>query len=497
MTMVIPQSSSPARRAVPGRSTPAAPLLLVSNRLPVTVRTAGDGVVLGPSSGGLATALGGMQQELGARWIGWPGVPREALPGGMAMLETPLAAVGATGVPLDEPEMEAFYNDYSNGALWPLLHGLPRSALDSVREARAARTYAAVNARFADVVTREAPLGSRVWIHDFHLMLLPRLLRRRRPDLRLAFFLHTPFPDAAEFTRLDGAAALLAGVLGADVVGFHLAAYAARFAEAVRLLLGGVASHASPTRVRYAGRDVRVFAAPMSVDVDAFARRAAQPEVAARAARLRGQGQLLVGIDRLDLTKGVPERLEAVDRLLACRPELHGRVRLLQLAVPSRERVPAYQALRERIEAQVRALNQRWGSATWQPVTYRYGSIEPDELAAWYRAADVMLVTPLCDGMNLVAKEFVASRVDQDGVLVLSEYAGAAAELAAALQVDPRDPVAMAAACGLALDMSAAERRVRMRHLARQVRRYDVRRWAAECLIHFDDVRRPAAARVS
>jgi trehalose 6-phosphate synthase/phosphatase len=493
MTISIHDVPRTVPRSAPRTVAGARPLLLVANRLPVSVRAQGDDVTLAPSSGGLATALGSIQGELGARWIGWHGAEREMETTGDAILDRRLAALAAVGVALDAAEVEGFYNVFCNGVLWPVLHGLPAEATDATRHARAARTYAAVNARFAAVVAREAPLGSRVWIHDYQLMLLPRLLRRRRPDLRIAFFLHTPFPDVAHLARLPGAASLLAGMLGADVLGFHIGAYATRFADAVRHLLGETAPLASATRVRYAGRDVRVFSAPMSVDVEAFARRAADPLVAARAARLRGDGPLFVGVERLDPTKGLPERLEAIDRLLACRPELRGRVRLLQLAIPSRERVPAYRALRERVEAQVRTLNQRWGTATWQPVSYRYGSLEPTELAAWYRAADVMLVTPLCDGMNLVAKEFVASRVDQDGVLVLSENAGASAELAAALRVDPRDPAAVAAACSAALDMSATERQVRMRHLAGCVRRYDVRRWAAECLRHLEDARRRTA----
>jgi trehalose 6-phosphate synthase/phosphatase len=493
MTMSIQDMPIAVRRSAPRAAPGDRPLLLVANRLPISARMEAGDITLVPSSGGLATALGGIQGELGARWIGWHGVGREAVAGDPTILDRQLADLAAVGVTLDAAEVGDFYDVFCNGVLWPCLHGLPAGAENPTRLARAARTYAAVNTRFADVVAREAPLGSRVWIHDYQLMLLPRLLRRRRPDLRIAFFLHTPFPDVRHLETLPGAASLLAGLLGADVVGFHIGAYATRFAEAVRHLLGRAAPFASATRVRYAGRDVRVFTAPMSVDVEAFARRAADPLVAARAARLRGDGPLFVGVERLDPTKGLPERLEAMDRLLACRPELRGRVRLLQLAIPSRERVPAYRALRERVEAQVRALNQRWGTATWQPVSYRYGSLEPTELAAWYRAADVMLVTPLCDGMNLVAKEFVASRVDQDGVLVLSENAGAAAELAAALRVDPRDPAALAAACSAALDMSAAERRVRMRHLTGCVRRYDVRRWAAECLRHLEDVRRRTA----
>jgi trehalose 6-phosphate synthase/phosphatase len=392
-----------------------------------------------------------------------------------------LAGTGARSVELDADEVAGFYQRFANGVLWPVLHG----SAPEPPEPDDWETYRAVNLRFAERAADEARPGDRVWVHDYHLMLVPRMLRERRPDVRVGFFLHTPFPELAAWRALPQGDALLRGLLGADSLGFHVPAYAARFAEAVEATLGVEASLVSGAGVLDDdGRPVSVHAAPMGIDVGAFSARAADARVRELADQLRADGgPLFVGVDRLDPTKGIPERLDAFARLLDRRPDLRGRARLLQLAVPSREDVPAYRALRARVEDRVARVNARFGAPGYEPVHYVYGSVDAAGLAALYLAADVMLVTPLVDGMNLVAKEFVATRVDHDGVLVLGERAGAAAELRAALQVDPRDPEALAAAYERALDLSPAERRVRMRRLRDRVAAYDVRRWADDCLV--------------
>jgi trehalose 6-phosphate synthase/phosphatase len=460
------------------RAERAGRVLIVSNRLPMTVCVDGDAVSLTPSSGGLATGLLGVHARSAGLWIGWSGAP-SSLPGATRdAIARQLAAAGAVGVPLAEPEIAGFYERYANGVLWPALHDRT-----DVRDARPGdwATYRAVNARFADVVARHLRPGDQVWIHDYHLMLVPRLLRARCPQARIGFFLHTPFPDLAALASVPEHAALLDGLLGADVVGLHTSAYVARFHAAVRAVLG---PRAHGTTVADGERAVHVHACAMSIDAAAFGARATDPRVTTAAAALRAAGgPLLVGVDRLDYTKGIPERLRGFARLLERVPALRGRARLLQVAVPSREEVPAYRALRAEVEALVARINGRFGDARWTPVDYRYGSVDPIALSALYRAADVMLVTPLRDGMNLVAKEFVAGRPDEDGVLVLSEHAGAAAELRAALLVDPRDVEGLATAYEAALELSPAERRVRMRRLRRCVQRHDVFQWARECLL--------------
>jgi trehalose 6-phosphate synthase/phosphatase len=469
-------SSIGAGHSLPGASSRR--ILIVSNRLPTTVHLHGDSVRLSPSSGGLATGLRSIQTSSSGLWIGWSGAPDSPSASVRGDIDTCLAQMGACAVPLTEADVEGFYRGFANGVLWPLLHDGTPATMTSWD------TYRSVNARFAEVVLRHWRPGDRIWIHDYHLMLLPRMLRERRPDARIGFFLHTPFSTTETLAALPDAPALIEGMLGADAIGFQTRADVDRFGEAVRALLGRSVRLASGTGVADdLGRPVRLHFSPMSVDVAGFAARAADPRLGMHLAALRAPGTpLFVGVDRLDPTKGIPERLEAFGRLLELRPELRGRARLLQLAVPSREDLPAYRALRERIELNVAALNARYGTKSWKPVELMYGQVDELELAALYRAADVMLVTPLRDGMNLVAKEFVASRVDGQGVLVLSRSAGAAAELTAALLVDPSDVGTLVSAYDRALDMSPAERRVRMTRLRASVRAHDIGSWARECL---------------
>jgi trehalose 6-phosphate synthase/phosphatase len=494
---IAPTSGAVTHRCFPVDKPRAGRVLIVSNRLPVTVDLDGARVGLRPSNGGLATGLRRYHEGSSSTWIGWSGLSTEASGGMQREIQACLADVDAVGVSLREVEVAGFYRRFANSVLWPLLHNEP---LWEQAEATDWAVYQAVNTRFADAISRVLQPGDRVWIHDYHLMLVPRLLRARHPDVRnvrIGFFLHTPFPEVRGLASLPQGVALLDGVLGADAIGLHTRAYAERLAEAVRTILGRrVALAAGTGTADDAGRAVLVHANPMGIDVTAFTARAADPRVPPRVAALRAAGcPLFVGVDRLDPTKGIPQRLEAFGRLLELRPHLRGRARLLQLAVPSRTDVPVYRSLRARVEEIVRCLNARFGIAGWTPIEYVYDSVDDIELAALYRAADVMLVTPLCDGMNLVAKEFVASRTDQDGVLVLSEHAGAAAELRSALLVDPGDVDQLARAYAAALDMSPAERRVRMRRLQTCVRAHDVRRWADACL-HYLDAAPTAVRRV-
>jgi trehalose 6-phosphate synthase/phosphatase len=461
-------------------------VLIVSNRLPATVHVDGRTVRLSPSSGGLATGLRRLHAGSSRPWIGWSGIGIRLPRATQRQVDAQLARAGARGVALEEGEVAAYYHRFANGFLWPLLHG---AKPDGPVEPGDWRTYRSVNARFARDVLDELRPDDRVWIHDYHLLLLSRMLRRRRPDAPIGFFLHTPFPEPSGLVSLPHWAALLDGLLGADVVGFQTRADVERFAEAVRVVLGRRVALASGTgMVEDRGRPVGLFFSPMSVDVDRLSRLATETRTRERSAAVRGdRGPLFVGVDRLDPTKGIPERLEAFGRLLEARPELRGQARLIQLAVPSREEVPSYRAVRARVESMVEQLNARFTVGTHTPVSYTYGTLPEPELLALYRAADVMLVTSLRDGMNLVAKEFVASRTDEQGVLVLSRWAGAAAELSAALLVDPTQPGELTRAYAAALDMSEAERRVRMRRLRARLAAHDVHRWSRECLGQLDE----------
>ena len=459
-------------------------LLLVSNRLPLTATIRGDSVDLRVSGGGLATALRDVCGRSEVVWIGWSGLSDGAIPEMQRRVEERLRDHGAIAIGLSLEEAKGFYQQYANGVLWPTLHGEPCPVPEDRRGWALFRT---VNERFADTVASSLRHGDKVWVHDYHLMLLPRLLRERVPWARVGFFLHTPFPPAIALDELTEMPELLDGVLGADVIGFHTNEYVENFINAVRLHTKRATLHRA---VQVGERRVRLLACPVGVDAEWFSERSQAAPVAAAAAAIRQRlgRPLFLGVDRLDYTKGIPMRLQAFERLLEEEPKLRGRARLLQVAVPTREDVSGYAELRTRVDSLVDLINRKYATRLWKPIEYIYGNLERNALVALYCAVDVMLVTPVCDGMNLVAKEFIASRSDCDGVLVLSIRAGAAAELWAALPVEPADQSSIVDAYRRALEMSPAERRVRMRRLRHTVAEHDVYRWGA-CLL--DAIRAP------
>ena len=314
-------------------------------------------------------------------------------------------------------------------------------------------------------------------MHDYQLMRLPALLRARLPDARIGFFLHIPFPNPEIFFTIAKREWLVEGIMGADLVGFHTRRYRGHFTATLRRLFG--LEMDANREVEWEGRRVSLGFFPMGVDAADFAHRAAATDVAAERLELRKDNvRLLVGIDRLDYSKGVPRRLLSFERLLRTRPEWRGRVRLVQVAVPTRDVIGAYRRFRREVDALVGRINGELSTPSWTPIHYLYRSVPDTTLLALYRAADVMLVTPVRDGMNLVAKEFAACRIDEDGVLVLSEFAGAADELTDALIVNPYDVDRVAETIHGALAMPGAERRRRMRALRAQVFEHDVHRWA-------------------
>jgi trehalose 6-phosphate synthase/phosphatase len=473
---IVPERETDSARAR-GRAS-AGRLLIVSNRLPVTLRAGEDGPELQPSSGGLATGLWSPHRRGSGLWIGWPGPLGELAPDDLARVEKQLEEQRLVPVELSAEEIKRYYEGYANGVLWPLFHYL---AAQLPLEIPDFAVYAAVNERFAEIVASQWQPGDVIWVHDYQLLLVPGMLRRRLPDARIGFFLHIPFPSSEVFRSLPNRERILAGMLGADLVGFHTAAYARHFASSVLRVLG-VAS--AVDRLRFEGREVHTGVFPMGVDAAGFAATAAEAGVIEETRALRGEpdARLLLGIDRLDYTKGIPRRLLAYEQLLREHPELRGKVRFVQVAVPSRQDVGAYQDFRRQADELIGRIHGEFATPQWVPVHWIHRGLSREEVVALYRAADVMLVTPLRDGMNLVAKEFVASRVDGDGVLVLSEFAGAASELAGALSVNPYDTEATAKAYLHALSMPRAERRERMRTLRRRVFDYDVHRWVREFL---------------
>jgi trehalose 6-phosphate synthase/phosphatase len=454
-------------------------LVIVSNRLPVAVIAGAHGPVLVDASGGLATGLRAYHDPARDLWVGWPGETSSLNAEQWATTESDLRTRGILPVALPTEQVERYYNGFANRVLWPLFHYL----IDRVPvDAAGWEAYREVNEAFADAVVGQYRANDTVWVHDYQLMLLPAMLRKRLPAARIGFFLHIPFPSSEVFRVLPWRSEILTGLLGADLVGFHTFSYMRHFLASL-LHVDGVEGDIDSVRV--GDRHVSLGVFPMGVDTAHFASLAADAEVAAIAAQTRAEAggrRILLGIDRLDYTKGIPRRLHAVERLLTRRPELRDTIRYVQVAVPSRGGVESYQRFRRQVEESVGRINGMCGTFGASPIHYLHQSVTTKQLAALYAAADVMLVTPLRDGMNLVAKEFVATRVDEDGVLVLSEFAGAAAELDGAVVVNPYDVEAVAESVLRAIEMTPDERRARMRRLRHRVLEYDIHRWARSFL---------------
>lgn len=464
-------------------------VLIASMRLPVTAKVRDGRLEVQASVGGLATGLRGLHGPGKGTWIGWAGLADEELAGHEGTLRDELQRRACLGVGLPRVEMEGFYDEYANGVLWPTLHDQAvRVPLDPVGW----RAYMAANARFADAIVAAAQPGDAIWVHDYQLCLVPALVRRQLPEARIGFFLHVPFPAPDTFDVLPQRRALLAGICGADLVGVHTHGYLRHFVDACQR--AGIGTP-GPESLVVGTRTVRVGVFPLGIEPARFETAAEKPAVATRVAALRASAPpiTLLGVDRLDYTKGIPRRLLAYERLLEHHPELHGRVQFVQLAVPSRDGVRAYRRFREEVEQQVGRINGRFGRPDWSPLHYVHRSVPLDELVALYRAADVLLVTPIRDGLNLVCKEYCAARTDEGGALVLSEFAGAADELAGALRVNPYDVDATAAAIHRAITMPDAERRARMRLLRERVRTHDVVRWADDFLDTLEAIPRDEA----
>jgi len=457
-------------------------LIVVSNRLPFSFRRDESGRWRAePSGGGLVTALLPVLRHRGGMWIGWPGAAEAGPERGE------LAAVGADAgcafgaVALTAEEVHNFYHGFSNEIIWPLFHDL--QSLCNFDPAYW-RTYCEVNRKYARAVTDNAEPGDFVWVHDYHLMNVGKELRAAGVASRIGFFLHIPFPPLDLFVKLPWRMELLEALLEFDLIGFQTARDRRNFVQCVRALVKGIEieGRGQVLLAQAGGRVVRIGAFPISIDFNAFMRQAASPDAAHKAQelhRLLPRRKLILGIDRLDYTKGIPLRLKAFHNLLRRYPELRERVSLIQVVVPSREDIPEYHRLRTEIEQLVGKIN---GSLVrpggWVPVWYEYRSLTRLELLAYYRAADIALLTPLKDGMNLVAKEYCACSIEEDRVLILSEFAGAAAQLArSALLVNPYDIEAVADAIRQAFHMDKAEREARMRRMRRSIREYDVFWW--------------------
>jgi trehalose 6-phosphate synthase/phosphatase len=469
-------------------------LVIVSNRLPFNVAVDDGRVVFHPSAGGLVTGLASFRDSgkqaaaLPAEhlWVGWPGNVDPALHDDVA--REALARFQSYPVFLTEEQMEQFYLGFCNSTIWPLFHYFPSFAL---YQQPLWEQYKRINQLFADALESLLRADDVVWVHDYHLMLLPALLKSRRPALSVGFFLHIPFPSFEVFRMLPGEwrRDILEGLVGADLVGFHTYEYTRHFLQCVLRILG---YEQQMSQIMATDHVAKVETFPMGIDVEKFAGAVRNEETEREMRELRSTldgFKLILSVDRLDYSKGIANRLEGYEVFLEKNPDYHGKVALLMVVVPSRIGVVQYELMKRQIEELVGKINGRFGRVGWTPVVYQYRNVPFSSLAALYAVSDVCLVTPLRDGMNLVAKEYVATRGDDAGVLILSEMAGAAKELPEALIINPNNRVEIADALQEALRMPAAEQQKRQRLMRRRLRRYDVTRWAGDFLMTLLDMR--------
>jgi trehalose 6-phosphate synthase/phosphatase len=450
-------------------------LIIVSNRLPLSVKRTNGVLEFYPSAGGLATGLASYASDKKNRWIGWPGMPSDDLTEhDKHKITRKMKAANCYPVFLTQNQLNGYYNGYSNDVLWPLMHNM---AVEHSHRASYWKSYREVNTIFANKVMEHQKSGSMIWVHDYQLMLVPKMLRDLNSSLSIGFFLHIPFPDANRFTSLAESSRLIKGLLGSNVVGFHVPSYVNNFLETCNELAIGSASDG---QVILSDRTVRVADFPIGIDYAKFADANKSRKVRHEVRKLRRKHRrqrVIVTVDRLDITKGFIERLQAYQTLLKNNPKLHRKVVMLMLAIPTRGEIKAYKDLRVKVEALVLEINRDYGTKRWKPIEYMHKTVPFEELSAMYQVADVAFVAPVRDGMNLVAKEYVASHTKSNGVLVLSETAGAAEELLDAVLVNPKQPNTLVKGLAKALNMPKSELKPRLSRMQKQLSTHTIHNW--------------------
>ncbi len=460
-------------------------LIIASNRLPVKISEVDGEFTVEPSAGGLATGLKSYHKQNDSVWIGWPGIDVTETKQKKEVAAL-LAKEQCIPVYLNNELIENYYDGFSNATLWPLFHYFTEYATFKENYWEA---YKKVNEMFAESVLKNAKQGDTIWIHDYQLLLVPNLIRKQRPDVKIGFFLHIPFPSYEIIRILPWREEILCGILGADLIGFHTYDYARHFISSVKRLLGYEIDF---NTVAMEDRHVYVDVFPMGIDYEKFKNKAL--EVQSKPIQERSKlhqeidrflmdvpdRKLILSIDRMDYTKGIPERIRAFKRFLTDHPEFREKVSLLMLTVPSRTDVEQYQNLKSEIEELVGSVNGEFGSLGWNPIIYFYRSLPFDNLIELYSSADIALLTPLRDGMNLVAKEFIATKAGHKGVLILSEMAGAAKELGEALSVNPSNIKDVSDAIYKALTMEPELQISTMQIMQKRIERYDVHKWASD-----------------
>lgn len=453
-------------------------LLIVSNRLPVSVAKEAGKLTFDVSYGGLATGLASLGKTQKRQWVGWPGIASEDLTAQeKKQVTVELRKHDCIPVFLTKAQVNNYYFGYSNGTLWPLFHYFTQH---TQYQSRFWSTYQKVNKIFYDAVLGCYDKNTTIWVHDYQLMLLPQMIREKLPTSSIGFFLHIPFPSYEIFRLLPNRAMILRGLLGADLIGFHTYDYTRHFLSSVLRILGlnnnlGVIS--------FHNRIIRTDSFPIGIDYQKYAKASTKTkvkkEIAAWRKEVKGK-KLLLSFDRADYSKGILERLRAYDYFLAKNPSYIGKVVMIVVASPSRMQVDAYQDLRKEIEGTVSHINGKYSQVGWSPISYHYRSISFEHVTALYYLADIALVTPLRDGMNLIAKEYVAVKQQRPGVLILSEMAGAASELPEALMVNPNNRESVADAIKIALDLSPNEQKHNLRLMQERIKNYDIKKWAKD-----------------
>jgi len=455
-------------------------LVIVSNRLPIVLEKQQDSWHVSHGAGGLVTALAPVLRNRGGLWIGWPGTPDDG-----TLAEPITQASNETGyrlvpVMLTAHDIDTYYHGFANEVIWPLFHDLP-SRCNFENEYW--ESYKEVNRKFAEVILETTNQDDYIWVHDYHLMGVAQELKKQQPDLKAGFFLHIPFPSPDIFLKLPWRFELISALLEFDLIGFQTNRDRRNFAQCIRALIKGARLYGkgAVVTVKLPERQVKIGSFPISIDYRQFVQQADTREVADCAWYFHeniGDRQIILGVDRLDYTKGIPQRLRAFERALEKYPDMAGKVTFIQIVVPSRVTIPEYQHLRTEIEQVVSNINGRFTNYGWVPVQYIFRSIDRYQLLAHYRCADIALVTPLKDGMNLVAKEYCACSLEKNGVLILSEFAGASAQLHnSALIVNPYDGENVADAMYAAFQMGGDERKNRMHKLRTSIKKYDIFWW--------------------
>jgi trehalose 6-phosphate synthase/phosphatase len=452
-------------------------LIIVSNRLPINIEKKGNKYEFQPSVGGVATGLNSLKNFKEQIWVGWPGITTEKIDKDKSKIEKELISRNYYPVYLTKKDVDNYYQGFCNKTIWPLFHYFTEYA---VYKRKMWESYVRVNELFCKAVLEIARPDDVIWVHDYQLFLLPRCLRRELPNSTIGFFLHIPFPSSEVFRLLPWRNEILTGILGADLIGVHTYDYAHHLLRSISRLLGYEHDFGL---INMDGRHVQVDTYPMGIDYDNFANTVSTNEVQKEIEKIRkkvGERKIILSIDRLDYTKGIPQRLEGFNTFLKNNPQYKEKVSLILVAVPSRTKVDQYKELKKHLDELISDINGKHGTLGWTPIWYLYRFIPFETLAALYSIADIALITPLRDGMNLMAKEFLATKGNEKGVLILSEMAGAAAELGEGLIVNPNDKEDIARAINEALNMDCEEQKRRNRIMQERLRRYNVSRWAGE-----------------